>query len=265
MSSIAPSSPGPRFHSARRWYSMNSGNRRSIARIEATTHSATGMSCTPTALHTTTPAGTVGSSQSTPALSDWTTRSPGSSSKSPGSRLAISKLTMTNSTSGPGSATSWTPSGSGSSSRLSGPSGTRTFKLFRLGSPNARLARLERESQHFLDSPGKVERHLLADALGDVVEVLLVALREDDLLQAHPVGGQHLLLDASDWQHEALQRDLAGHADRAPNRATREQAHDRRRHRHAGRRTVFGHSARGHVDVERLLDRIRLDPQLGCV
>src|SRR5258708_4947427 len=47
MSSIAPSSPGLRFHSARHWYSMNSGNRRCIARIEATTHSETGMSCTP--------------------------------------------------------------------------------------------------------------------------------------------------------------------------------------------------------------------------
>src|SRR5216683_2596910 len=265
MLSIFPSSPGPRFHSPRRWYSMNSEKRRCVARIEATTHSATGMSCTPTALHTRTPAGTLGNSQSTPALSDLTTRSPGSSSKRPGSRFAMSKLTMTNSTSGPGSATSWTPSGSGSSSRLSGPSGTSTFKLLRLGSPNAGLARLEREPQHFLDSPGKVERHLLADALGDVVEVLLVALREDDLFQAHPVGGQHLLLDASDWQHQPLQRDLTGHADRAPNRATREQAHDRRRHRHTGRRTVLGHSARGHVNVERLLDRVRLDPQLSCV
>src|SRR6266566_4029534 len=146
----------------------------------------------------------------------------------------MSKLTMTNSTSGPGSATSWTPSGSGSSSRLSGPSGTSTFNLFRSGSPNARLARLEREPQHFLDSPGKVERHLLADALGDVVEVLLVALREDDLLQAHPVGGQHLLLDAADRQPQALQRDLSGHAHGASHRAAGEQAHDRGRHRHAG-------------------------------
>src|SRR6266436_3469309 len=265
MSSIFPSSPGPRFHSASRWYSMNFGKRRCIARMEATTHSATGMSCTPTALHTTTPAGTLGNSQSTPALSDCTTRSPGSSSKRPGSRLAMSKLMMTNSTSGPGSATSWTPSGSGSSSRLSGPSGTRTFNTGLLCGSLGGGALLERELQNFFDSPGEVERHLLADALGDVVQVLLIALRENDLLQAHSVSGQHLLLDAADGQHQTLQRDLAGHADRAPNRATREQANDRGRHRHAGRRTVLGHSARGHVDVKRLLDRVGLDPQLSRV
>src|SRR5437899_647391 len=279
----SPASAMSRFHSPRCCRSQNSSKRRRLARITATTHSETGASWTPTALHTTTPGGTFGSSQSTPALRDWITRSPGSSSKRPGSRFAMSKLRMTNSTSGPGSATSWTPSGSGSSSRLSGPSGTSTFKRLPTSgevdraraagaggwgqsrSPIGGFALFEREPQHFLDPPGKVECHLLADALGDVVQVLLVALREDDLLQSHPVGGQHLLLDTTDRQHQALQCDLAGHADCAPNWASREQAHDRRGHGHAGRRTVLGHSARGHVDVERLLDSVGLDPELSGV
>ena len=110
-----------------------------------------------------------------------------------------------------------------------------------------------------------MKRHLVAHALGDVVDVLLVALREDDLLEAHPVCGEHLLLDATDRQDQTLQRDLSGHADGAPHRAAGEQAHDRGRHRHAGRRAVLGHCARGHVDVERLVDGARLDPKIRRV
>src|SRR6266699_3569207 len=221
-----------RFHSARRCRSQSSRRRRRVARITATTHSDTDASWTPTALHTTIPGGTFGSNQSTPALSDWITRSPGSSSNSAGSRPATSKLRTTNSTSGAGSATSWTPSGSGSSSRLIGPSGTSTFSSGGLYVRDGGL--FERELQHFLDPARQVECHLVAHALGDIVDVLLVALREDDLLQAHSVSGQHLLLDAADRQHQALQRDLSGHAHGASHRAAGEQAHDRGRHRHAG-------------------------------
>ena len=44
----------------------------------------------------------------------------------------------------------------------------------------------------------EVEGHLLAHPLGHVVEIGAVALGQDDLGQAHPVGGEHLLLDAAD-------------------------------------------------------------------
>src|SRR5947208_721918 len=77
----------------------------------------------------------------------------------------------------------------------------------------ALLFGLERDLEHVLDLARQVERHRVAHAFGHVVQVLLVALREDDLLQAHAVGGQHLLLDAADGQDQALQADLAGHAD----------------------------------------------------
>ena len=65
-----------------------------------------------------------------------------------------------------------------------------------------------------------------------------------------PVGGQHLLLDAADRQHPALQRDLAGHADARPHRPAGEQADQRGGHGDAGRRAVLGHGAGGDVHVE---------------
>ena len=59
------------------------GKPRSRARIAPTTHSASGMSNTPRALQTVTSSGTCPTSQSTPALSVWITRSrPGAASAS---------------------------------------------------------------------------------------------------------------------------------------------------------------------------------------
>ena len=68
----------------------------------------------------------------------------------------------------------------------------------------------------------QVDLHFLADRLGHVVEVGLVPARQDDLLQAGPVGGKQLLLDATDRQHLTLQRDLAGHAYFAAHRSVRD-------------------------------------------
>ena len=76
---------------------------------------------------------------------------------------------------------------------------------------------------------------------------------QDDLRQSHAVCGEHLLLDAADGQHQALKGHLARHADGVPHRPSGEQAHDRGRHRHTGRRAVLGHRALGDVDVERLV------------
>ena len=52
----------------------------------------------------------------------------------------------------------------------------------------------------------------LAHVGRDVVQVAAVALGQDDLGDAGRVGGEHLLLEAADREHPALQRDLAGHA-----------------------------------------------------
>ena len=68
--------------------------------------------------------------------------------------------------------------------------------------------------------------------------------------EAGRVRGEHLLLEAADRQHPALQRDLAGHADRVLDGAPGEQRRQRGGHRDAGARAVLGDRAGGHVDVE---------------
>ena len=90
-----------------------------------------------------------------------------------------------------------------------------------------------------------------------------VALGQDHVGQARRVRGQHLLLEPADRQHAALQRDLAGHADRVLDRAAAEQRRERRGHRDAGARAVLGDRARRDVDVEvALLEEPRVDPEL---
>ena len=78
---------------------------------------------------------------------------------------------------------------------------------------------------------------------------------------AGPVGGQQLLLDASDGQHLALQGDLAGHGDVGLHRAAAEQAGQRGRHGDAGRRAVLGHRPGGEVHVEAAVERLAVDAE----
>ena len=61
----------------------------------------------------------------------------------------------------------------------------------------------------------------VADGRGHVLEVGPVALGSTTVGEPGPVGGQHLLLDATDGQHPARQGDLAGHADLGAHQAAR--------------------------------------------
>src|SRR3712207_8599706 len=54
---------------------------------------------------------------------------------------------------------------------------------------------LERDLEHLADRHHGVERHLLADVGGDVVQVAAVALGQDHVGQARRAGGEHLLQD----------------------------------------------------------------------
>ena len=117
------------------------------------------------------------------------------------------------------------------------------------GDPDAGVAQ-QVDAGDVVVGVGEVEDHLLADPLGHVVEVGAVALRQHDLGQAHPVGGEHLLLDAADRQHLTLERDLAGHAHRRLHRPVAEQRDERRGHRDARRRPVLGNCPGRDVDVE---------------
>src|SRR6266516_2479946 len=61
-----------------------------------------------------------------------------------------------------------------------------------------RRLRLERELEHLVQAHDRMEAHLLAHVLRDVVQVGAVALREDDVRETGGVGGQRLLLQAAD-------------------------------------------------------------------
>src|SRR5579862_2508210 len=126
--------------------------------------------------------------------------------------------------------------------------------------------RLEREREHLAEAHHRVERHLVTDIGGDVVEVGAVALRDDDVGQPRCVRGERLLLQPADRQHATLQRHLAGHADRVLDRAAREERRERGRHRDAGARAVLRDRARGDVHVEAgVVERLLFDSELGGV
>src|SRR5512142_1728721 len=62
-----------------------------------------------------------------------------------------------------------------------------------------RLARLERGFEHLLDRRDEVDLEVAAHVVRDVLlDRLLVALGEDQLLDAEAVRGEYLLLDAAD-------------------------------------------------------------------
>ena len=64
----------------------------------------------------------------------------------------------------------------------------------------------------------RVHRQLLEHGRRQVVQVRLVALRDDHVGQAGPVRGEQLLLHPADGQHPTLQGHLAGHTDLGPYR-----------------------------------------------
>ena len=66
------------------------------------------------------------------------------------------------------------------------------------------------------------------------------------------MGRQQFLLDATDRQHLALQRDLAGHAQLLAHRTSAQQTGQRSDHGDARRRAILWHCTRGHVHVELL-------------
>ena len=59
--------------------------------------------------------------------------------------------------------------------------------------------------------------------LGDVDDVLFVALGQQDPANPGPMGREQLLFDAADRQHQPAQRYLAGHGHVGPDAATGEQ------------------------------------------
>ena len=118
----------------------------------------------------------------------------------------------------------------------------------------------ERRREHLVHRLDGHELELLADLLGDVPEVLLVALGQDDHAGAREVGREDLALEPADRQHPAAERDLAGHRDVLADGDAGERAHHRGRHRDARGRTVLGDRPGRDVDVQGvLLEHLALD------
>src|SRR5438876_8472276 len=64
---------------------------------------------------------------------------------------------------------------------------------------------LESQVQHLADAHDRMELHLLANLLGNLLEVGSVPLGQDDLAEARGVRGQDLLLEAADRQDASLE------------------------------------------------------------
>src|SRR5215218_10517931 len=78
---------------------------------------------------------------------------------------------------------------------------------------------------------GEVDLQRLPNLAGQIVEIGLVVLRQQDLGDSAPYGTEDLLLDAADRQHPAGEGDLAGHREVVLRLAAGEGGDHRGRHR----------------------------------
>src|SRR5690606_32629602 len=116
----------------------------------------------------------------------------------------------------------------------------------------SRLARLGPQSQlqSRLNPVEQVELHVLADRLGDLLQVAVVEAGDEDFLHAGAVRGQALLLDPADGEHIAAQGDFAGHGRVVFHQTPGDEGGQCDQNRHTGRGPVLGRGTRGDVDVE---------------
>ncbi len=103
--------------------------------------------------------------------------------------------------------------------------------------------------------------HPLACLLGEVVEVGLVRLRDDDRGDPRAQRPEQLLLDATDREDSAAQGDFAGHGDVVAHFAPGQRGDQRRGHGDARRGTVLGDGAGRDVDVHVAVEHLFLDVQ----
>ncbi len=104
--------------------------------------------------------------------------------------------------------------------------------------------------------------HVVLDLLGDVHQVLAVALGEQHALDPRSVGGEDLLLDPAHGHHHPTQRDLAGHRDVLHHASIRQQRDQRRGQGDPCGGPVLADGAGRHVDVQVALgEEVVLQPQ----
>src|SRR6478735_9632082 len=74
-----------------------------------------------------------------------------------------------------------------------------------------RLWSAQYERKHLIDARHEVYAQVALDLAGHVFQIAFVAGWQHYFPDTGPVRGQHLILDAADWQDVAAQRDLPGH------------------------------------------------------
>ena len=92
--------------------------------------------------------------------------------------------------------------------------------------------------------------NIIPHFLRDILKVLLIVLRRNDLLDTGPMCGKNLFLQPADGKHVSLERDLAGHRQSFFHWFLPGERGNRRAHRDSGGRPVFGRRAGRHMDVQ---------------
>src|SRR4051794_15369256 len=98
---------------------------------------------------------------------------------------------------------------------------------------------LESDLEDLLDVVDEAEPEVLAEVLGDVLDVVLVELRGDHQRHAVALRRERFLLQPADRQHPAGERDLAGHRDVVAHRPAAGERAQRGGDRDAGARPVL--------------------------
>src|SRR5215211_2677498 len=111
-------------------------------------------------------------------------------------------------------------------------------------------APIERGGEDLGDLPDPDELHPLAQVLREVLEVGLVASRGQHALDAGALGGERLLLQAADREHEPGQGQLPRHRRVVAHPSLRDERHQGGGHRDAGARPVLRDRAGRHVQVD---------------
>ena len=114
----------------------------------------------------------------------------------------------------------------------------------------------QRVMEDFRQLVDRHERHALAHFLGYVVEIHLVAARQQDLADAGALGAEHFLFEPADRQHLTGERDLAGHREVRIDLDAGEHRGDRGRQRDARRRSVLRRRAGRNVNVQVVLGEV---------
>src|SRR5439155_22415151 len=106
----------------------------------------------------------------------------------------------------------------------------------------------------FTDIGDEDEVHLCAQLFGQVFQqIVLVLFGQDDGADTGTVGGQNLFFDTSNGHDFAAQGDLTSHGDIGTDVATTCQRDQHGNHGDACRRTIFGNSSGGYMDVDVLI------------